>query len=83
MKKNIKELKKENNAIILAHYYQMPEIQDIADYVGDSYALAKYAQNTDADWIILAGVKFMAETAKVLNPNKRVFDQILMLVVRW
>ncbi|HOB78081.1 MAG: quinolinate synthase NadA [Bacteroidales bacterium] len=73
MKKNIKELKKENNAIILAHYYQMPEIQDIADYVGDSYALAKYAQNTDADWIILAGVKFMAETAKVLNPNKRVF----------
>lgn len=57
----------------MAHYYQMPEIQDIADYVGDSYALAKYAQNTDADWIILAGVKFMAETAKVLNPNKRVF----------
>ena len=73
IEEKIKNLKNEKNAIILAHYYQIPEIQDIADYVGDSYALAKYAQNTDADIIILAGVKFMAETAKVLNPSKRVF----------
>lgn len=73
IEEKIKNLKKEKNAIILAHYYQVPEIQDIADYVGDSYALAKYAQNTNADIIILAGVKFMAETAKVLNPSKRVF----------
>jgi quinolinate synthase len=73
IEEKIKNLKKEKNAIILAHYYQVPEIQDIADYVGDSYALAKYAQNTNADIIILAGVKFMAETAKVLNPSKSVF----------
>ncbi|HQJ58471.1 MAG TPA: quinolinate synthase NadA, partial [Bacteroidales bacterium] len=72
IEEKIKNLKNEKNAIILAHYYQIPEIQDIADYVGDSYALAKYAQNTNADIIILAGVKFMAETAKVLNPSKRV-----------
>ena len=70
MKNQIEQLKREKNAVILAHYYAPAQVQEIADYVGDSFYLAKIAKQTDADIIVFCGVQFMGESAKILNPHK-------------
>ena len=72
MKNQIEQLKREKNAVILAHYYVPNEVQEIADYVGDSFYLAKVAKQSDADIIVFCGVQFMGESAKILNPDKKV-----------
>jgi len=72
MKNQIEQLKRAKNAVILAHYYAPAEVQEIADYVGDSFYLAKIAKQSDADILVFCGVQFMGESAKILNPNKKV-----------
>ena len=72
VREEIEQLKKEKNAVILAHYYVRPEVQEIADYIGDSFYLSKIAAKSDAETIVFCGVYFMGESAKILSPEKRV-----------
>lgn len=74
MKKKINQLKQEKNAVILTHYYAPAEAQEVADYVGDSFYLAKIAKKSTADIIVFCGVSFMGESAKILNPDKKGSD---------
>lgn len=79
----INHLKKEKNAVILSHYYVDDDVKEVADYTGDSYYLSKVAKETDADIIVLSGVSFMGESAKLLNPEKQYLCPTVMLTVRW
>ena len=72
LKEEVEQLKKEKNAVILAHYYVPDDVQEVADYIGDSFYLSKIAKNIDTDLIVFAGVSFMGESAKILNPKKKV-----------
>ena len=72
LRAEIEQLKKDKNAVVMAHYYTRPEIQEVADFIGDSLALARIAADTDADVIVRCGVHFMGETAKILCPDKKV-----------
>ena len=83
MKAEIRRMCKEKNAVIMAHYYTQGEIQDIADFVGDSLALAQQAAKTDADVIVMCGVHFMGETNKILCPDKKVLVPDLTPLARW
>lgn len=83
LSEKILKLKKEKNAIILAHLYQIPEIQEIADYVGDSYYLSQVARDAKEDLIIFCGVKFMAESAKVYHQKKLLYYLRQMHVAQW
>ena len=74
----IRELARRRNAIILAHNYQSPEVQDVADFVGDSLGLALEAQKTDSELIVFCGVHFMAESAKILNPEKKLLKCVYL-----
>ena len=80
---DILKLKKEKNAVILAHYYVDEDVQEVADYVGDSFYLSKVATKVDQDIIVFAGVEFMGESAKILNPEKKVLCQSQVLIVQW
>ena len=80
MKKQIEKVKREKNAVILAHYYAPSEVQEIADYVGDSFYLAKIAKRCDQDIIVFCGVKFLGESAKILNPDQNLGRFVAMQV---
>lgn len=83
LKEEIEQLKKEKNAVILAHYYVPDDVQEVADYIGDLFYLSKIAKNIGADLIVFAGVSFMGESAKILNPKRKYYCQIDMQIVQW